>query len=577
MTHKLISTVLILLFSCVLSAQSLPDSTRNKIDQLFARWNTPNEPGCVAGIVQNGQLVYAKGFGLANLENKTPNTPATVFYMCSVSKQFAGYAIAILVNEGKIKLEEDIRTYLPWMSDFGGKKIKVSNLLSHTSGIRDDIGLSQYFGLGMDGMLTQQQAILILRKQHTLNFNPGEKFSYSNSNYVLLAEIVKSVTGKSLREYADSAIFKPLGMTATQFVDDPAMLIPDRASSYERVPANERAPSYEKGSAYEKGPSYEKDGKAFRNSLQNVYTLGDGGLFTNVDDMAKWVNNFFDPKAGNQQDIALMTTPGKLGDGTSITYGMGIDVTTDRGYKRLIHNGSLAGYRTIIAIYPELKTGIFIFGNGGDRSVENNLNDIAALLMPDRSEKKESPITISKTATVPAAGLMKWTGNYLADNGYKVVINFKEGKLYVNENMELVPEGQDVFHLAARASVKYQFYVNPTTNVCRTNLVSPALAKPMELTRIKEVVLSAKELAMYAGTYWSDELEMSFTVMLKGDQLWINDKYHEPVKVTLLGRDHLFTGYDHLSHVHVVRDGKGGIRGFELNSGGMANLYFYRK
>jgi len=247
------------LFPAFAFAQSLPDSTRSKIDQLFAKWNDTTAPGCAAGIVRGDQLVYARGFGLADLENKTPNTPATVFYMCSLSKQFSGYAIALLVNQGKIKLDEDIHVYLPWMNDFG-KKITVSNLLNHTSGLRDDIGLAQFYGLGGDGMLTQDLAVQMLKRQRTLNFNPGEKFSYSNSNYVLLAEMVRTVMGQSFKSFTDSAIFRPLGMTASAFADDHSQLIPNRALSYG------------------------KDGEAWHNAVQNVYTLGDGGLFTSGND-----------------------------------------------------------------------------------------------------------------------------------------------------------------------------------------------------------------------------------------------------------------------------------------------------
>ncbi|NNU33804.1 beta-lactamase family protein [Mucilaginibacter sp. S1162] len=146
----MIKTYTLLIFCALLfsvsatNAQTLPDSLTAKVDQLFAKWNNNTAPGCVAGIVRGDKLVYAKGFGLANPENGVPNTPESIFYMCSVSKQFAGYAIAMLANAGKVNLDNDIHTYLPRMADFGGRKITVKNLLNHTSGIRDDIGLSEF-------------------------------------------------------------------------------------------------------------------------------------------------------------------------------------------------------------------------------------------------------------------------------------------------------------------------------------------------------------------------------------------------------------------------------------------------
>jgi CubicO group peptidase (beta-lactamase class C family) len=552
---SLVPKALFLLLICieiVARAQSLPDSTIAKVDRLFTKWDNKNTPGCVAGVIQGNQLVYAKGFGLANLEDSTINTPSSIFYMCSVSKQVAGYAIALLANQGKIKLDEDIHSYLPWMSGFGGKKITVTNLLNHTSGIRDDIGLSQFFGLGINGMLTQDLALKILKKQRTLNFTPGEKFSYSNSNYVLLAEIVKKVSGKSFRAFVDSAIFKPLGMTASAFIDDHSELIKNRAASYA------------------------KDTDIYRNTYQNVYTLGDGGLFTNIEDMAKWVTNFYQPKAGTAEDIALMTTPGKLNSGKAITYAMGIDVTMHRGHKRFIHNGGLAGYRTIIAVYPGLKTGFLVFGNAGDREVYNKINQLAELFIPDKSVNdnqaapKNDPVIVLKDSSA----LKKWTGTYIAANGYKVTISCKSGKLYANNTAELAPEAPGLFHMTARSQVKYKFSTNPKTRQAQASLSSPVVVKDIAMSRIPESPFSESLLTDYAGTYISDELECAFKIEKKGNSLWISNKSSDPKKITLAGPDHLFTENNLLDHVLIIRDAKGRITGFEFNSGDTTGLIF---
>ncbi|MEJ5995156.1 serine hydrolase [Pedobacter sp. Du54] len=556
LTFNYILFSLVVLASSMVHAQIMPDSTRLKIDQLFTKWNDITMPGCAAGIVQGDKLVYAKGFGLSNLENKVPNTPATIYYMCSVSKQFAGYAAALLVNQGKIRLDEDIHTYLPWMGDFG-KKITVRNLVNHTSGLRDDIGLAQFYGLGGDGILTQQLAIKMLKRQRTLNFDPGKKFSYSNSNYVLLAEIIKAVSGQSFKSYSDSAIFKPLGMTSSAFAEDHSQLITGRALSYEK-----------------------KNGASFHNAVQNVYTLGDGGLFTNVNDMAKWVANFYQPRAGTFMDIELMTTPGRLKDGSSIPYAMGINVNTDRGYKRLTHNGGLAGYRTIIAIYPELKMGFYVFGNGGDGDIYNKINQIAELLIPDRSEKKQLQTPAPRNDQVfvikDSTELSSWVGNYIAANGYKISVNLKSGKLYVNGNAELEAEGEGSFHMKARSSVKYQFSVDPKISDAVVKLNSPVLVNPIEMERIRQVPLFRAQLNKYAGRYVSEELGTFFDIGVTKEGLSISDKYHDPVKVSLFGADHLFTDYDFLNHIRIIRN-KGQITGFELNTGDTAGLIFLKQ
>nr|WP_198160784.1 serine hydrolase domain-containing protein [Pedobacter panaciterrae] len=546
--------LMIVIFDTTTKAQQLSDSTTVQVNRLFEKWNKDNNPGCAAGIVKGNDLVYAKGFGLANLEDETVNTPQTIFYMCSVSKQFAGYAIALLARDGKLKLDDEIQHYLPWMQDFG-KKITIRNLLNHTSGIRDDIGLSQYFGLNLDGMLTQDLAIQILKRQRTLNFTPGEKFSYSNSNYVLLAEIVKEVSKKTFRNYVDSTIFKPLGMSSSKFVDDYSEIIKNRAVSYQN------------------------NNGMFYNSPQNVYTLGDGGLFTNVNDMAKWVINFYNPKAGDLQDIKMMTTQGKLSNGKTINYAMGINVDSYRGQKRFIHNGGLAGYRTVIAVYPDLKMGFVVFGNGGDAEVYKKIDELSALFIPSY----EMPLQGAAEPTVQTIVLKdsmevnKWAGTYLAANGYKVSITSKGAELLVNGSSALAPESANLFHIVSRPSVKYQFSTDPKTKKTQLLLITPALLKPMELSRVTEKPLSAAELSVYVGNYYSDELGCSFQIKQKGAELLISNKRYNDSKVTLLDPDHLFTEYEFLSHILLRRDARNKILGFDLNSGETMGLFFKKE
>lgn len=202
-----------------LHSQSIPDSTKTKIDKLFAKWDTKDSPGCVIGIVRNDSLIYAKGFGMANLEYGIPNSPATIYHIASVSKQFTTYCIVLLARQGKLNLNDDVRKYLQWFPDLH-EKITIQNLLTHTSGIRDQWQLLAISGTRLDDVITQEQIIKMLSKQEALNFKPNEKATYSNSGYTMLAEIVKSVSGQSLREFADSAIFQPLKMTNTYFHDD---------------------------------------------------------------------------------------------------------------------------------------------------------------------------------------------------------------------------------------------------------------------------------------------------------------------------------------------------------------------
>src|ERR1700710_377271 len=181
-------------------SQSIPDSTVKKIDSLFAKWNSANSPGCTIGIVMNDKLIYSKGYGMANLEYDIPNKPETIFHMASISKQFTAWSIILLARQGKLTLDDDIHKLLPWFPDLK-EKITIRNLLNHTSGIRDQWQLLAISGTRLDDVITQDHIIKILSKQQALNFKPGAEYSYSNSGFTMLAEIVKSVTGQSLRAF----------------------------------------------------------------------------------------------------------------------------------------------------------------------------------------------------------------------------------------------------------------------------------------------------------------------------------------------------------------------------------------
>ena len=256
-------------------SQSLSATTIRAIDSLYNNWNSANTPGCAIGIVRNDSLIYSKGYGMVNLEYDIHNTSESIFHIASVSKQFTAWSIILLARQGKLNLDDDIHKYLAWFPDLKSK-ITIRNLLNHTSGIRDQWQLLAISGTRLDDVITQDQIVNILSKQQALNFMPGEQYLYSSSGFTMLAQIVKSVTGQTLRQFTDSAIFQPLGMSHTHFHDDYTEIEKNRSYSYSSI-----------------------DGKHFSNSILNYSTSGATSLFTNVDDMSKWVMNFYGHKSGD--------------------------------------------------------------------------------------------------------------------------------------------------------------------------------------------------------------------------------------------------------------------------------------
>ncbi|HEY8176224.1 MAG TPA: serine hydrolase domain-containing protein, partial [Gemmatimonadaceae bacterium] len=299
-------------------------------DKIFAEWNNLNSPGCAVGALQNGRFLYKQGYGSANLDYDIPNSPDMVYYVGSDSKQFTAASIALLSLQGRLSLDDDIRRYLPEMPDYG-TPIRIRNLIHHTSGIRDMYGLMTLRGDRMEDVFPDSAAIALIARQKGLAFTPGSAYSYSNSGYFLLAQIVKRVTGKSLREFADEQIFQPLGMTHTHFHDDPGHVMKQRAMSYERDTVGGYRISY----------------------LQNFDKIGAGGLYTTLDDLRKWDENFYSKRVGGDSLQRVIHTRGVLTNGDTLPYAFGNELRTYRGLRTVEHGGSLMGYKAYILRFPD--------------------------------------------------------------------------------------------------------------------------------------------------------------------------------------------------------------------------------
>ncbi len=300
------------------------------VDHLFAEWSKPGSPGCALGVVRNGRFIYQRGYGMANLDYDVPNSPTMMYYIGSDSKQFTAASIALLVLDGRLALDDDIRKYIPEMPDYG-TPITIRHLIHHTSGIRDVYGLMALAGLPLENIFSDSEAIALIARQQALNFRPGDEFLYSNSGYFLLAQIVKRATGGSLRVYADEHIFRPLGMTHTHFHDDPGHVMKHRAMSYE---ADSQV--------------------GFRISyLQNFDKIGAGGLYSTVEDLAKWDENFYTHRVGGDALQQLIHTRGVLNNGDTLKYAFGNNVSRYRGLRITEHGGALMGYKAEVLRFPD--------------------------------------------------------------------------------------------------------------------------------------------------------------------------------------------------------------------------------
>jgi len=535
-------------------SQSLPDSLIKKIDSLFIKWNNESSPGCAIGIVRNDSLIYAKGYGMANLEYSVPNAPETIFHMASISKQFTAYSIVLLARQGKLNLHDDIHKYLAWFPDLK-EKITIRNLLNHTSGIRDQWQLLAISGTRLDDVIKQDHIIKILSNQKALNFKPGELYNYSNSGFTMLAEIVKSVTGQSLRKFTDSAIFKPLGMSNTHFHDDYTEIVKNRSYSYDRTDSNH-----------------------FANSILSYSNVGATSLFTNINDMSKWIMNFYDHKVGDQKDIDQLTEKGKLNSGKELTYALGIVSDTYKGWRQFSHGGGDAGYRTFITVFPDLKMGFIVFSNVGDFDAGGKAYEIADLFIKDTMQKKSEALKDKKDSTAAilkdTIAVQKFLGNYISEDGLQASFDIKQGKLYnhvYGQTFLLVKEQKDTFSIFNMPDIKIIFSVKGTD----TNAVAITPDQTYHLKKfIKDTSQPDQLLKTYVGTYYCPELDCKYGIKLKNHHLVLtNDKYDD-AELTLIGTDHLISDYWWMNHLMILRNDKNQIKGFEVNSGRIMHLLF---
>jgi CubicO group peptidase (beta-lactamase class C family) len=317
---------------------TLPDSTIAAIDRLYAPMAHSGSPGCTVGVYQNGEVVFARGYGYADLINDVPITPSTRFTVGSVSKQFTAASIALLVQARRLSLNDDVRKYIPELQTYS-TPVTIANLVHHTSGVRDFWELVDLAGMRPDDGYTSDDMLNLAQHQKGLNFTPGSEYRYSNTGYLLLGIVVKRVTGQSLRQFADSAIFKPLGMTNTLFLDDHNEIVPHRASAYQ------------------------PDHGGYRIDVWNNDIVGQGGVVTTIGDLQKWDENFYSSRVGGPDFVKLIQSTVPLTSGKPNNYAFGLEIGDYRGAHLISHTGSTGGYRAAIFRIPDSHTSVAMLCN----------------------------------------------------------------------------------------------------------------------------------------------------------------------------------------------------------------------
>ena len=487
--------------TCAL-AQTPNAPSRASLDRIFSDWSSKDGPGCSAAASQDGRTVYEAGYGSANLEADVPITPASIFHAASVSKQFTAMAVTLLAHEGKLSLDADIHTYLPELPDYG-QRITMRHLLNHTSGLRDQWDLLAIArGRFEEDRITEADVLDIVTRQKVLNFVPGTEYLYSNTGYTLAAIIVHRVSGKTLRQFADERIFKPLGMTRTHFHDDYTMLVKGRTSAYEK----------------------EKDG--WHVAIPNYDTYGATSLFTTVGDLLKWQENFRHPVVGDEATLREMQTSAVLANGDTTGYGLGLQVGEQDGMKLVGHAGGDAGYRTYTGRYPEHAFAVAVLCNASTADPVGLAAKVAGVYLKAFAKPTPAP---KATATLTKSELSRFAGLYVnPTTGAPTFVTLADTGLVVGRRTgpALVPVAANRFRIG---NAEWEFLPNG-------DLVQRFLGRPPRhpVTLVKREVShpSVTELAAYAGAYTSAELGATYTVAATDTGLTLKTRTNPPVTAT---------------------------------------------
>jgi len=548
--HSLSCTLIfVALIGC---GRSRNDSVSIKVDQLFAQWNKGGSPGCSVGISRNGSVLYEHGYGMANVELGVPITPASVLGAASISKQFTAMSILLLAQRGKLALDDDVSKYIPEWADHE-HHVTIRSLLNHTSGLRE--GFSLLGMAGQDPFADQNEAMIhMLARQRGVNFAAGTEFQYNNGGYNLLGSIVKRASGQSLRLFADANIFKPLGMTRTQFRDDAGLVIPNRASGYTQ------------------------DANGVRATSEAVGVVGNAGLYTTPGDLLLWERNFDDVRVGTPEIVASMQKPPNLASGKASEYGFGLFMEKYRGLRTVEHSGGDRGISANLVRFPDKKVAIALLCNSDAINPIVLTQKIADIYLEDAPGLAPGAESLpARRVNVSNRDLAVRAGAYVSGSDERpdcVQISVRDGKLIFHSfygddvDFDLVPIDAN----RARGPGETIFEFVPAAAGHRQEWHVPGSGGRPEVLQLVSFTLPAGELSSFAGEYRSEEIKATYGIVVKDSGLFVQLPGMADTPLRPFAKD-TFVG---VGVVRFLRDARGAVTGFTTSRYNLRGLRFNR-
>ncbi|HEX9754058.1 MAG TPA: serine hydrolase domain-containing protein [Gemmatimonadales bacterium] len=537
-------------------AQTLSDSLVHQVDRVFAAYDRTDAPGCALGIYRGGDgtIAYARGYGMANLEVGIAISPRTIFDLGSTSKQFTALTVLLLAAEGRLRLDDPVRTWLPELGSWA-QPITVRHLVHHSSGLRDYLTLMFLAGVRFDDVTDDEDALGLIVRQQAANFPANTEYLYSNTGYFLLSVIVKRITGRTLRQVAAERIFEPLGMRHTHYHDDHTMIVPDRATGYS---------------------PREGGGGGYGIEMSGFEQTGDGSVYTSVEELARWDRNFYDGVVGGMDLVRTQQETGVLANGEHLDYAAGLTLGRHRGQPTVRHGGSWAGYRAELLRFPQQRTSVAVLCNRSDADPTGLAQRVAGVVLAEALEPADSAAAPGPSAapalSLPREILLARAGIWVSPKTGGIRVVRLDGNRLTMGLVQPTP-------LIALAPARFR---TPAGSVL---VFDPGEARPrMRLERdgrvldtfewYPEVNPSPEALAAYAGRYYAEELDALYDVSVAGDTLVARVRGRPLLRLLPTYADAFSDGG---THVAFTRDGRRRVTGFTVQAGRVRNIRFIRR
>lgn len=512
----------------------------NQVDSIFESIFSDNQTGASFVIIRDGQTVYKNSKGIANIEHNVHITDTTVFNIASISKQFTTYLVLLMIEEGGLSLDDDIKTFLPELNHLTND-IKIKDLMNHTHGLPNVDELAYLKGILPDGGMTNDQIVEMLLNIKQSNFDVSEKYEYNNTGYVLLAEIIERVGQSPFELQLNQKIFMPLGMNNANAVGDKFRVVPNMAYSYQKI------------------------NNKYVNHPKKLSTLGSSGIYASIRDMAIWAKNYQNPKLGKKAFYNKMEQPTILTSGKKIKYGLGLQFDTYKELNIVFHGGGTEGYRSYILHIPDHNLSLVVMANTNDFAVLDLIYAVIDVLMIDYMKVKEDVEQLNYKA------LKQYAGNYEFQPGVYYTIIEENNQLffqsfgsddktllpYSNGNTFLIPF-IPYSHLTFYED-RFDFHIADFTYECYKS-------------NIQSAVLNEIGLARLTGIFKNIEHKITYELSVVKDKLTL---------IRPLGKDVVLHSIDNQSafssefgKLDFTFNSKGGLEGFLLSGQNFKNVVF---